>query len=87
MYLVVPLAVVQHELLVVRGAFSIFLRDGGVQPQAHEGHEAHADGEGQRVLAHDLLGQEGLEAQFVPCLLYTSPSPRDAHESRMPSSA
>ena len=23
----------------------------------------------------------------VPCLLYTSPSPRDAHESRMPSSA
>ena len=25
--------------------------------------------------------------QFVACLLYTSPSPRDAHESRMPSSA
>ena len=24
---------------------------------------------------------------FVICLLYTSPSPRDAHESRMPSSA
>ena len=24
---------------------------------------------------------------FVNCLLYTSPSPRDAHESRMPSSA
>ena len=23
----------------------------------------------------------------VGCLLYTSPSPRDAHESRMPSSA
>ena len=23
----------------------------------------------------------------IPCLLYTSPSPRDAHESRMPSSA
>ena len=23
----------------------------------------------------------------VACLLYTSPSPRDAHESRMPSSA
>ena len=23
----------------------------------------------------------------VTCLLYTSPSPRDAHESRMPSSA
>ena len=25
--------------------------------------------------------------QIRPCLLYTSPSPRDAHESRMPSSA
>ena len=24
---------------------------------------------------------------FNACLLYTSPSPRDAHESRMPSSA
>ena len=24
---------------------------------------------------------------FRDCLLYTSPSPRDAHESRMPSSA
>ena len=22
---------------------------------------------------------------FTPCLLYTSPSPRDAHESRIPS--
>ena len=26
-------------------------------------------------------------ALFLTCLLYTSPSPRDAHESRMPSSA
>ena len=25
--------------------------------------------------------------EFTTCLLYTSPSPRDAHESRMPSSA
>ena len=25
--------------------------------------------------------------EFTGCLLYTSPSPRDAHESRMPSSA
>ena len=25
--------------------------------------------------------------EVIPCLLYTSPSPRDAHESRMPSSA
>ena len=27
------------------------------------------------------------EGISVDCLLYTSPSPRDAHESRMPSSA
>ena len=27
------------------------------------------------------------EAKNLDCLLYTSPSPRDAHESRMPSSA
>ena len=26
-------------------------------------------------------------SQIKTCLLYTSPSPRDAHESRMPSSA
>ena len=26
-------------------------------------------------------------AYILTCLLYTSPSPRDAHESRMPSSA
>ena len=28
-----------------------------------------------------------LAREFVPCLLYTSPSPRDVEESRMPSSA
>ena len=32
----------------------------------------------------DLVVDEKLP---YPCLLYTSPSPRDAHESRMPSSA
>ena len=29
----------------------------------------------------------GAAAILTACLLYTSPSPRDAHESRMPSSA
>ena len=29
----------------------------------------------------------GAAAQTVPCLLYTSPSPRDVEEYRMPSSA
>ena len=46
-------------------------------------------------VVYDLLvGHEVGHALFTPddewyltCLLYTSPSPRDAHESRMPSSA
>ena len=29
----------------------------------------------------------GVRSEGLTCLLYTSPSPRDAHESRMPSSA
>ena len=29
----------------------------------------------------------GMIGEFSPCLLYTSPSPRDVEESRMPSSA
>ena len=38
----------------------------------------------------EILGaarDPGLRAKISVCLLYTSPSPRDAHESRMPSSA
>ena len=34
----------------------------------------------------EILGSKNVEAH-ISCLLYTSPSPRDAHESRMPSSA
>ena len=30
---------------------------------------------------------QSLMNKYIDCLLYTSPSPRDAHESRMPSSA
>ena len=30
---------------------------------------------------------ETIDDSLQTCLLYTSPSPRDAHESRMPSSA
>ena len=34
-----------------------------------------------------LVGHEVGHALFTPCLLYTSPSPRDLSTSRMPSSA
>ena len=41
--------------------------------------------------AEEILTQKSVDMTKIrniwPCLLYTSPSPRDAHESRMPSSA
>ena len=54
-----------------------------------------------KVISGKDTGKEGKVLQAFPkkgtvlvegvnvnnCLLYTSPSPRDAHESRMPSSA
>ena len=41
------------------------------------------------VVAADAirLCDEGLALEINPCLLYTSPSPRDKRQSRMPSSA
>ena len=35
----------------------------------------------------DVNNQLSVDEFYKTCLLYTSPSPRDAHESRMPSSA
>ena len=35
-------------------------------------------------VSNEILSEKGL---IKPCLLYTSPSPRDVEESRMPSSA
>ena len=44
-----------------------------------------------RALTHriaHLIGEHGADpAQILACLLYTSPSPRDKRQSRMPSSA
>ena len=40
---------------------------------------------GARFMDRFLPMPDGI--QIKGCLLYTSPSPRDAHESRMPSSA
>ena len=39
------------------------------------------------ILAPELLGPIAVAAYSYICLLYTSPSPRDVEESRMPSSA
>ena len=35
----------------------------------------------------NIYAQRVIEARISPCLLYTSPSPRDRTRSRMPSSA
>ena len=50
------------------------------------GEEQHTKKAGQIVLEKELF-LETLRTVDRVCLLYTSPSPRDAHESRMPSSA
>ena len=51
--------------------------------------EIHAimgpNGSGKSTLASVITGKE--EYEVTDCLLYTSPSPRDVEESRMPSSA
>ena len=41
---------------------------------------------GAKILHGTRMGK-GNKVHHNACLLYTSPSPRDAHESRMPSSA
>ena len=48
---------------------------------------ASAQPEGEAVSSLRLLLHLDSVAQDVPCLLYTSPSPRDLSTSRMPSSA
>ena len=40
-----------------------------------------------KAVALGVIGLAVLYALFYPCLLYTSPSPRDSPSSRMPSSA
>ena len=39
------------------------------------------------IALHELKNDEKLRAKYNICLLYTSPSPRDKRQSRMPSSA
>ena len=54
------------------GGFSLGLSMGGLQ---------------DRMLVNDDVREFVEDVQYISCLLYTSPSPRDATLSRMPSSA
>ena len=42
---------------------------------------------GLRIVVDEVVDDMRANDEPVPCLLYTSPSPRDVEESRMPSSA
>ena len=50
-------------------------------------HLAQQHYQGSTVLVHLKYTRRSLYSCVSPCLLYTSPSPRDKRQSRMPSSA
>ena len=54
----------------------------GVAPISYE-EAVSFIGEGAPLFVKQMIAARSVKT----CLLYTSPSPRDAHESRMPSSA
>ena len=62
--------------------------DTGSSPDATSGDQGDARPIGERLQITVIAGTgTGADAHFNGCLLYTSPSPRDATLSRMPSSA
>ena len=60
---------------------ALFAGSGGSTPSPIYARLAQADLDWARVTATLV------DERYVPCLLYTSPSPRDLSTSRMPSSA
>ena len=53
-----------------------------------KGRELLAKGDGSFVIDRFALSDDEVDyTLYNPCLLYTSPSPRDRQKSRMPSSA
>ena len=57
----------------------------GIAGIIHKGKSTNVGGEMQKML--QSLKHRGPDSTGYACLLYTSPSPRDVEESRMPSSA
>ena len=52
--------------------------------KAVDKYDKYLKSNGAKIVSKEIWG---LKKLAYTCLLYTSPSPRDAHESRMPSSA
>ena len=91
---------VERSLRVLDGAVALFCAVGGVEAQSETvWRQANKYGVPRIAFVNkmDRSGadffkavreiREKLHANPIPCLLYTSPSPRDRQKSRMPSSA
>ena len=81
----IELTVVGPELPLTLGIVNEFTKRGltifGPTKEA-------AEIEGSKIYAKEFMARRNIPtARFKICLLYTSPSPRDVEESRMPSSA
>ena len=78
--------------VVVRKAFAednadavaTFLQEYGA---SIEGMTADIEGTAAKIEANGIFTKAAVAAKAIPCLLYTSPSPRDHRGSRMPSAA
>ena len=51
------------------------------------GGNVYANAKKLNLLPSEIIDASASLVPFNPCLLYTSPSPRDSRKSRMPSSA
>ena len=72
-----------HSLLT--GRYASRLRGRGLN---FEEMRTYVPGDDVRTIDWKVTARTGrAHVRVYTCLLYTSPSPRDAHESRMPSSA
>ena len=69
-----------HELKEANQGTILFFRMGDFYELFHDDAEVGSNVLGLALTSRDKNADE-------PCLLYTSPSPRDVEESRMPSSA
>ncbi len=83
-----PLPVSSSQAVELMGAMSCWFGEGdggcyGIVADGKQSVKLHSEAD----LCEPIEYNEGTSRVVKVCLLYTSPSPRDAHESRMPYSA